>query len=318
VDDATDARTALPTVSLYNEHREVSAHAFDDLDVVLIDLQDVGARFYTYLATANQVARATARVDLRVVVLDRPNPIAWMGAFGNRVVDDHESLVGIAGLPVTHAATIGELLTFLADREQRPLPTVVPLETWHRRMTWEQTGLPWVSPSPNLPTIDSAMLYPITCWIEGTSLSEGRGTTRPFEIIGAPELDGYALAERLGHLEVAGLDYRPTFFEPTFSKHAGKRCHGIQIHHVGHLGGHVFNLGPHLLAACFTLTRETFAWRGDGNRRFIDLLGGSDELRETVSSGESVDDMLASWKTSTMTYVDEIAQSLMYGPIPQI
>lgn len=315
VEDSVDDRTGLPAVSLYNAKRLVAPNSFDNLDVVIIDLQDVGTRFYTYLASANQAAASAGEAGVRVAVLDRPNPISWMGVFGNRVEPDHESLVGLEGLPVTHAATIGEVLTYLARRNHRPVPDVVPIHNWSRTMRWEETRLPWVSPSPNLPTVDSAHLYPVTCWIEGTSLSEGRGTTRPFEIIGSPAIDGYTLAERLRKLPIDGYAFRPTWFQPTFSKHAGERCHGVQIHRTGGASSCILSLGPHLLAICREIAGTDFQWTGSRDSLFIDRLAGSSELRTTVETQGDIQQLLDSWKSASADYVEDIAPDLLYGPM---
>jgi uncharacterized protein YbbC (DUF1343 family) len=315
VADAADPRTGLPVRSLYRADRTVDADAFGGIDTLVIDLQDVGARYYTYLATANSAARRASDAGARVLVLDRPNPIAWMGVFGNRVTPGAGSIVGIEGLPITHGCTYGELLRHLAGREGRPLPDVVPLAGWQRSTPWAETGLPWVPPSPNLPTLATACLYPATCLIEGTSLSEGRGTTLPFEVIGAPALDGHALAEALGGAGDFGCLYRPTTFVPTFSKHEGAVCHGVQIHPDGAFHPAVLSLGPALLAICRRFAGDAFAWVHHGETAFINRLAGGPELRETVDTGGDIAALLHRWQEAAETFIADVTPDLLYGPV---
>ena len=315
VADDVDPRTELPVTSLYTADHSLADDAFGDIDVLLVDLQDVGVRFYTYLASANSAARRASAAEVRVVVLDRPNPISWMGVFGNRVETEHASLVGQEGLPVTHACTIGELLRHFARRDDRPAPEVVTMRHWHRSMHWADTGLPWVPPSPNLPTLDSVHLYPATCWIEGTSLSEGRGTTRPFEVIGGPSIDGFTLARDLERFGVSGYAYRPTSFIPTFSKHATTLCHGIQIHQLGDHHSDIVALGPHLLATVKHHAADSFEWVVFNDVPFIDRLGGGTQLRETVDNGGNVEALLSDWAVEATGFVDDIKPDLLYGSI---
>lgn len=313
VEDASDPRTGLPITSLYRADHTVDDGAFADIDTLLIDLQDVGARYYTYLATSNSAARRAGNAGTRVLVLDRPNPIAWMGVFGNRVAPGHGSIVGIEGLPIAHACTIGELLRHLARRDGRPLPDVVPMEGWNRAMRWEATGLPWVPPSPNLPTLTTAHLYPATCLIEGTTLSEGRGTALPFELVGAPDLDGHALAEALAAGDFGCL-YRPTTFIPTFSKHASELCRGVHVHPNGAFAPEVMSLGPALLAAVRRLA-PGFDWVRFNDVAFVDRLAGGPELRETVDTGGDIAALLERWRGEAETFIDAVTPDLIYGPV---
>lgn len=315
VEDGADPRTGLPITSLYSRDHTVDDHAFTGIDVLLIDLQDAGVRFYTYLASANSAARRAATTGARVLLLDRPNPIAWMGVFGNRVAPGHGSIVGIEGLPIAHACTSGELLRHLARRDGRDLPDVVPLQGWDRAMRWHQIGLPWVPPSPNLPTLDSVHLYPATCLIEGTSLSEGRGTTLPFELIGHPGLDPYALSAELLERGTSRYLYRPATFVPTFSKHEGVLCRGVQVHPDGDHHPSILALGPVLLAAARRHTGDGFAWVTFGEVPFIDSLGGSSELRETVDNDGDIPALLERWATEADAFIAAIEPDLLYGPL---
>ncbi len=313
VADATDPRTGLPVTSLYRADHSVDDDAFASIDTLLIDLQDIGARYYTYLATANSAARRATNAGTRVLVLDRPNPIAWMGVFGNRVAPGHGSIVGMEGLPIAHSCTIGELLRYLARQEGRTPPDVVPMDAWDRSVRWEATGLPWVPPSPNLPTLTAAHLYPATCLIEGTTLSEGRGTALPFEVIGAPDLDAYALASELAS-GAFGCLFRPATFEPTFSKHQHAPCHGIQVHPDGAFTPAVMSLGPALVAASRRHT-PSFDWVRFNDVAFIDRLGGGPELRETVDTDGDIAALLDRWQGEAETFIDAVTPDLLYGPV---
>ncbi len=314
VEDGTDSRTGLPVTSLYRADHSVDDDAFAGIDTLLIDLQDVGARYYTYIATASSAARRATDAGARVLVLDRPNPIAWMGVFGNRVAPGHGSIVGIEGLPIAHACTIGELLRHLARREGRAMPDVVPLDGWDRATRWQDTGLPWVPPSPNLPALTTAHLYPATCLIEGTTLSEGRGTTLPFETIGAPDLDGHALAEALYDAGDFGCLYRATTFVPTFSKHDGSLCRGVQVHPDGDFSPAAMAFGPVQIAACRRLA-PSFDWVRFNGAAFIDRLAGGPELRETVDTGGDIAALLGRWQGESDAFIDAVTPDLIYGPV---
>ena len=228
---ARDARRRVPVYSLYSDTREPSAEMLRDVDVLVVDLQDVGTRVYTFVYTMANCMRAAARHGVRVVVCDRPNPIGGDDIEGNLLQKPYTSFVGQFPIPLRHGMTIGELARLFngefgigADLE------VVPLEGWSRSMYHDDTGLPWVIPSPNLPTLDSAIVYPGGVLFEGTRLSEGRGTTRPFELIGAPWIDGERLADAMNARGLAGVHFRPVFFEPTFQKYAKQTCGGCQMH----------------------------------------------------------------------------------------
>lgn len=315
VDNATDERTGLPVSSLYRHGGAVDAAIFDEIDVLVIDLQDVGARFYTYPATADHAAATASEAGVRVLVLDRPNPIAWMGVFGNRVEAEYASLVGMQGLPVNHGCTIGEVLRFTARQAGRALPQLVQVDGWHRSMQWHETGLPWIPPSPNLPTLDSAHLYPATCWIEGTNLSEGRGTTLPFEVLGAPWIDGDELASALSALKITGYAFRPISFTPMFSKHVGERCGGVQIHPYLRHDTSILSRGPQLLSVAHKLSGANFEWISNNGRQFIDLLAGSQSLRRWVDNNEDIDRLFDAWAPATRGFENSISPDLAYGPI---
>ncbi len=224
-------RLGIPVYSLYGEHREPVPAMLDGLDVLVVDLQDIGARYYTFIWTLYLVMKACAAAGVRVVVLDRPNPINGVTTEGPMLDCDYRSFVGLHPLPVRHARTIGELAQQFRDEAFPDCElTVLPMNGWRREMWFDETGLPWVMPSPNMPTIDTAAVYPGMCLLEGTNLSEGRGTTRPFEIFGASFIDAEELARTLNAAQLPGVYFRENYFQPTFHKFAGELCGGAQIH----------------------------------------------------------------------------------------
>lgn len=266
---------------------------FDEIDLLVVDLQDVGARYYTYAATMGYAMEAAAKAGIPVWVLDRPNPL------GGRL-DDLEgpglkpgftSFVGAYPLITRHSLTLGEIARWIQQHQKLDLDLrVIPMQGWRRDMPFEATGLPWVMPSPNMPTVDTAWIYPGQCLLEGTNLSEGRGTTRPFELCGAPYLDGEAWA-KLAETEAGpGFRLRPTVFQPTHQKHAGKLCGGLQVHVTDRRAARSLRLSVALIWAARELAPEAFAWRSDAyefvkDRLAIDLLFGSSGPREALEAG---------------------------------
>ena len=226
-----DPVTGMRVSSLYGERREPTPSMLAGLDVMVIDLQDVGSRYYTFAWTMALTMRACARAGVAVMVLDRPNPLGGEILEGNIPDPAFASFVGLHPLPIRHGLTIGEHARYLVREHGYGCAlTVVPMRGWRRRMLWEDTGVPWVAPSPNMPTLDTARVYPGGCLIEGTNLSEGRGTTRPFEWIGAPWLDAHAYAAALTAARLPGVKFRPARFTPTFHKWANRLCGGVQVH----------------------------------------------------------------------------------------
>ncbi len=296
-----DARRALPVYSLYSETREPTAEMLRNVDVLVIDLQDVGTRVYTYVYTMANCMRAAARHGVRVVVCDRPNPIGGDAVEGALLREPWTSFVGQFPLPLRHGMTIGELARMFNDAFGLGAALeVVPLEGWRRGMYFDETGLPWVIPSPNLPTLDSAIVYPGTVLVEGTMLSEGRGTTRPFELIGAPWIDGERLADAMNAKGLPGVYFRPVFFEPTFQKHARTTCGGCQIHVLDRRTFRPLWTGVELIAEFRRQSPEQFAWREppyeyEHEKQPIDILYGSDGFRAALESGGQVTALVESW-----------------------
>ena len=298
---ARDARRKVPVYSLYSETREPSADMLRDIDVLVIDLQDVGTRVYTYAYTMANCLRAAARHGVHVVVCDRPNPIGGEDVEGNLLEPAYASFVGQFPIPLRHGMTIGELARLFNDAFGIGASLdVVPLDGWRRSMYHDDTGVPWIIPSPNLPTLDSAIVYPGAVLFEGTRLSEGRGTTRPFELIGAPWIDGERLADAMNARGLPGVYFRPACFEPTFQKHAQHTCGGCQLHVLDRRSFRPVRTAVELVAEFRRQDPARFAWREppyeyEPDKQPIDLLYGSDRLRTVVDADGDVAALVATW-----------------------
>ena len=255
-------RLRIPVYSLYGESREPTDEMLRDLDVFLIDLQDVGARYYTFIWTLYLCMRACEKRGIHVVVLDRPNPINGVTVEGPPIEKGYESFVGMHPIPVRYGRTIGELATQFRDEAfPKCRLSILPMKNWSRAMWFDQTGLPWVMPSPNMPTLDTAIVYPGMCLLEGTNISEGRGTTRPFEIFGAPFVDAEKLCRELNGVNLLGVFFRENYFQPTFQKFAGELCGGAQIHVLDRNVYRAFQTGVEIIRSVRKLYPEKFAWK---------------------------------------------------------
>jgi len=325
-----DGRTGIPVTSLYGsspESLQPSQEALADSDILLIDLQDIGSRYYTFVWTMALSMQAAARAGVAVMVLDRPNPIGGSAIEGGEIAPGYESFVGLASLPVRHGLTIGEVARLVragipwgGPRFASPLDldlTVVPVRGWRRRDSFEATGLPWIMPSPNMPTVDTAFVYPGLCLIEATNLSEGRGTTRPFEIIGAPFLDGHRLAERLASYQLGGVAFRSLAFRPSFHKFAGQVCGGIQVHVTDRACFEPYRSGLAILRELYALCGDGFRWRSEpyefvSDRPAIDLLTGSDAIRTGIQRGFTLDELEATWLPAQRRFAERRQPYLLY------
>jgi uncharacterized protein YbbC (DUF1343 family) len=302
IDGTRDPVTGLPVWSLYGARREPTAAMLKGIDTVVVDLQDVGSRYYTFVWTMALAMRACAQNGVRIVVLDRPNPLGGTLVEGNVADPTFASFVGLYPLAIRHGMTIGELAGYL--NEQHGIGcrlTVVPMRGWRRAMLWEDTGLPWVPPSPNMPTLDTARVYPGGCLIEGTNLSEGRGTTRPFEWIGAPYLDARRYAAALEGLRLPGVRFRPARFLPTFHKWSGRLCEGVQIHVTDASRFKPFLTGLAEIAVARRLAPRGFAWRRppyefEKRRMPIDILCGTDVIRKAIERGTPLPAIERAWQ----------------------
>ena len=301
---ANDPTRGVPVYSLYSETREPTAEMLQGLDVLVIDLQDVGSRIYTFVYTMANCLRACSRYGVPVIVTDRPNPIGGDRIDGPVLVEGFESFVGQFPIPMRHGMTIGELARFFNEGCGIGAElTVVPMDNWRRGMYYEDTGLPWVMPSPNMPTVEAAVVFPGTVLFEGTNVSEGRGTTRPFELIGAPWVDAEALSERLAAYKLPGVHFRPVVFEPTFQKHAKHACGGCQIHVLNRDEFPTVRAAVAVLVEIRAQNSEKFQWKQppyeyELTKLPFDILAGSSELRTQIESAVPVDTIAASWTQS--------------------
>lgn len=318
VGDSRDPVTGLRVHSLYGRTRVPTAEMLAGLDALLFDLQDVGCRYYTFVYTMLHALEACARQRLRLLVLDRPNPLGGVNVDGNVLDPAYRSFVGMHPLAVRHGMTVGELaLLFRDELGLRVELRVVRMRGWRREMLFEDTGLPWVLPSPNMPTVDTAFVYPGGCLIEGTNLSEGRGTTRPFELVGAPWLDGVKLARDLARERIPGALFRPTLFTPTFQKHAGRRCGGVQVHVTDRARFPAFLTYLLLIAHARRQDPKRFAWRDppyeyEQVKRPFDILCGTDEVRRSLESGASPRRLAPGWKRARAAFGRRRATHLLY------
>jgi uncharacterized protein YbbC (DUF1343 family) len=255
-------RLSIPVYSLYGEHREPTAEMLRDLDVLFVDLQDVGARYYTFIWTLYLCMSACEKSGVAVVVLDRPNPINGVTIEGPVLDPDYQSFVGMHPIPVRHGRTIGELARQFRDEAFPECRlSILPMKNWERLMWFDQTGLPWVMLSPNMPALDTATVYPGMCLLEGTNISEGRGTTRPFEIFGAPFIDAEKICRELNNLTLPGVFFRENYFQPTFNKFDGELCGGAQIHVLDRNIFRSFQTGVEIIRCIRKLYPESFAWK---------------------------------------------------------
>jgi uncharacterized protein YbbC (DUF1343 family) len=303
-----DERTGLPVFSLYGEHRKPRPSMLKDVDAMVIDLQDVGSRYYTFIWTMELCMEACAEEGKSVVILDRPNPIGGTMTEGPMLEPEYASFVGLRPLPVRHGMTMGEIGRYFRDTFYPSLDLhVVSMEGWRRSRWFDECGLPWVLPSPNMPTLDTAAVYPGMCLLEGTFLSEGRGTTRPFEVFGAPFIEPERLVGRLREFRLPGILFRPLHFEPTFQKHAGRLCGGAQMHVTKRERFRPFKTGVAVLKAVRELYPEEPLWKAppyeyETVKPPIDILAGTPRLREEVDRGEDLGRMEEWWRKECMEF----------------
>ncbi len=295
VTHTADPISGLPEISLYGstyESLSPSQESLADIDVLLFDIQDIGSRYYTYQATMALCMEQAAKADVQVIVLDRPNPISGK-IEGGGILEHLKNFCAIHPIPQRHGMTVGELAK-LYNRacEIHCELEIIACEGWSRNQYFDQCLGPWVMPSPNMPTLDTAIVYPGTCLFEGTNISEARGTTRPFELFGAPFIDSYALKSQLEGLELPGVVFRPCAFEPTFHKFTNQICHGLQLHVVQRDEFLPYRTGIALLWAIKNLWPHQFKWKTDvyefrDDVPAIDLLTGFPEVRQAIDQGES-------------------------------
>jgi uncharacterized protein YbbC (DUF1343 family) len=320
--EAKDSVTGLPMYSLYGASEDTldpRPEMLVGVDAVVYDIQDIGSRYYTYVWTLLHMMRACARAGVEVIVLDRPNPIGGVDVEGGAIAPGYESFVGRVSLPNRHGLTAGEIAQLMNEELGCKL-TVVTMRGWRRDHDFDATSLPWIQPSPNMPTLDTAYVYPGMCLVEGTELSEGRGTTRPFELVGAPFVsyaEARALAAALEREDLPGVRFRPVVFTPTHQKFAGRRCGGVQLHVVARRSFRPYLTGVAVLRAFRHMWPDAFRWRTReyefvADKPAIDLLAGGPELREGIDAGLGLEALAATWRPAEQAFREQRARWLLY------
>jgi len=303
-----DQGTGLPVYSLYSDTRKPRPEMLNDIDVMAIDIQDIGSRYYTFIWTMELCMQACCEMKKSVIVLDRPNPLSGNLMEGPVLDMAFTSFVGNRPLPIRHGMTAGEIAQYLKNVYYPSVDLhVIAMEGWQRKMWFDHTGLPWVMPSPNMPTLDTAAVYPGICLLEGTQLSEGRGTTRPFEIFGAPFIEPELLVEELRKCGLTGVIFRPMFFQPTFQKHAGNLCGGAQLHVVDRKKFKPFKTGVAILKTVYSLHPEHPLWKQppyeyETEKMPVDILAGTDRLRQDIENNEDITIMEEWWQEQCLTF----------------
>jgi uncharacterized protein YbbC (DUF1343 family) len=308
----------VPVYSLYSETRVPTAEMLEGIDVLVIDLQDIGARIYTYIYTMANCLSAAAKHGVDVIVCDRPNPIGGVDIEGPMLDPAYASFVGMFPMPMRHGMTIGELARLFNEHFATGARLeVVPMAGWSRTTYGDGTGIPWVMPSPNIPTLDSAIVYPGTVLFEGTMASEGRGTTRPFEIVGAPWVDAERMASGMNARNLPGVYFRPVVFEPTFQKHARQTCGGCQIHVLNRAAFKPVLTGVALIEAVRHADASRFSWRPppyeyEHDKEPIDILSGSPALRESIDAGATAEEIADGWQPDLDAFARVRESFLLY------
>ena len=321
VADRPDPLTGAPVRSLYGVDAATLMPTDADLEgveVVLVDLPDIGCRYYTFAATMDAMMAACERSMIELLVLDRPNPMGGLAREGPPVEPGFESFVSRLPTPIRHGLTLGEL-ALLMQRDRYPdlELSVLMCRGWRRECWWDDTGLPWVPPSPNMPTLDTVAIYPGLCLVEATTLSEGRGTTRPFHLTGAPWIDGQELVRRLRSHSLPGVGFRPARFRPMFGKHGGMVCEGVEIHVTDRHALRPVALGLEVLKAVHDLDPGAFAWRSEpyefvSHIPALDLLTGSPTARLAIESNQPLEPLFESWRPYVSAFEESLAGVLLY------
>jgi uncharacterized protein YbbC (DUF1343 family) len=313
-----DRKTGLPVHSLYSETREPTDAMLQDVDVLVFDMQDVGCRIYTFVYTLANCMKAAHRLGKKVIVCDRPNPINGASVAGNILEPEYASFVGQFPLPTRHGMTVGELARMFNEHFKIDCDLeVIPMEGWKREFWHDETDAPWVLPSPNMPTLDSATVFPGTVHFEGTQVSEGRGTTRPFELIGAPYIDPDAYADRLNALKLDGVFFRSCVFQPTFQKHAGVSCGGVQIHVLDRNSFEPWLAGIAMTKLIHDMYPAEFRWKRPPyeyvyDKNPFDVISGTAKIREAFEQGTALDVIAEATKQPLEEFKKLREQFLLY------
>lgn len=311
VESYIDDKTGLPVYSLYGKTNKPTAEMLKNVDLLLFDIQDVGTRHYTYIYTMAYALEAAKENNIPIVILDRPNPLGGLSVDGPVLEPDSSSFIGIYPIPTKHGMTVGELATFFNNEYKIGADLkVVKMKGWKRSMDYDETGLPFVLPSPNMPTVSTTFIYPATGLIEGTNVSEGRGTTKPFETIGAPYINGTDLAAKLNALRLPGVKFRAASFIPTFSKHAGILSHGVEIYVSDREKFEAVLTGLHIIKTIHDMYPNDFEFLSSN---FFDKLIGNDWIRPMILDGDSVTDIMNKYQKELDEFKKVRKKYLMYN-----
>ncbi len=314
----TDKKTGLPIYSLYSETRIPTEEMVKDLDALVFDLQDVGCRIYTFIYTMANAMIACAKFDKKMYVCDRPNPINGIDIEGNTLENEYKSFVGQYEIPVRHGLTVGELARLFNEEFNIGCDLqVVAMEGWQREFYFDETDAPWVLPSPNMPTVETSVVFPATVYFEGTQVSEGRGTTKPFEVIGAPYIDADELAQELEKLKLAGVTFRAVNFLPTFQKHAGKTCGGGFLHVTDRKVFEPVITGIALVKTIYDLYTDEFKWKNPPyeyvyDKNPFDVISGTENTRKFIENGASLETIKLSWQQDVDNFKELRENYLIY------
>ncbi|WP_079525201.1 exo-beta-N-acetylmuramidase NamZ family protein [Halobacillus hunanensis] len=310
-----DENTGLPVYSLYGKTRKPTPEMLENIDVLLFDIQDVGTRFYTYIYTMAYAMEAAQENDIPFIVLDRPNPLSGEVVAGPVLNPEYKSFIGNYPIPLRHGMTVGELAKLFNEEFDIGADlTVVEMNKWKRSMYYDETPLQFIAPSPNMPTLDTALVYPGAALIEGTNVSEGRGTTKPFELIGAPFINSTELAAALNEKDLSGVTFRAASFTPQFSKHSGTLSHGIEIHVTDKEAYQPVIAGLHIVKTIHDLYPENFEFRAENSAgvSFFDNLIGNGWVREAIENGQSVEEMQERWQEDLKEFKEVREEYLLY------
>ena len=315
---SVDRVTNTPIFSLYSETREPTEEMLQDVDVLVFDMQDVGCRIYTFVYTMANCMRAAKRFGKRVIVCDRPNPISGIALSGNVLEPEYASFVGEFPLPTRHGMTVGELAQMFNEHFGINCELeVVTMDAWSRECWMDDTDAPWVMPSPNMPTVDTATVFPGAVHFEGTQLSEGRGTTRPFELFGAPYVVPEGYARQLNSIGFPGVYFRACVFQPTFQKHARVSCGGVQIHVTNREEFEPVIVGVAMVKTVYDMYREHFRWKDPPyeyvyDRNPFDVIAGTNKVREAIEQGSSIETINESWRAPLAEFKQKREPYLLY------
>jgi len=314
-----DGRLGVKVYSLYGKYRKPQPFMLDGLQAFVIDLQDVGARYYTFLWTSILCIEACAQYGVKIFVLDRPNPIGGILIEGTVLKENYKSFVGLHSIPMRYGMTMGEVIKLICSEVNhfKADLTIVSMKGYTRSLYFDETDLPWVMPSPNMPTLNTAIVYPGFCLLEGTNISEGRGTTRPFEIFGAPFIDPYKLVGELKVYNLPGVFFRPIYFEPTFNKYSGKLCGGAQVHILDRYLFKPVLTAVAVIKTIYKLYPEYFKWKDppyeyEMVKLPFDILAGNGKLRKQIEEDLPLAEIEESWEEELLLFKKRSLPYLMY------